>query len=157
MSARRSHLKSMIPELDEMREAVAATARGEYNGISHRAYMKQAQSLRSIYAQITSTWHNVAQEVHAERGESLPDVVELRYAERVSGWLREHARKTGELTEGGDLDLVNASSSMGRSDLAIIRLYASRHYEMVADYCERSAAVLDARAGELRDPSLPRP
>ncbi len=148
MSARTTHLENMIPELDVMRETVAADARDEAEMISHRAFLMQAKSLRTIYGQITSMWFNTAQEVKAETGEADEDTIELRYAERLGHWLRSHVRNTADMTEDGETDLTN-QKSMSESELAIVRLYALRHHEMVAGYCERHAATLDERAAVI--------
>jgi hypothetical protein len=156
MSARTTHLENMIPELDGMRDTVAVAAREEADNHSHRAYLMQAKSLRTMYGQITSTWFNTAQEVKAETVEADEDVIELRYAERLGRWLRTHASNTGDMMEGGETDALN-QHSFGESELAITRLYAHRHHEMVSDYCERHAAALDDRAATLRGDVLPRP
>lgn len=157
MSARVTHLESMIPELDVMRDAVAAAARNETDMLSHRAYLMQAKSLRTMYGQITSTWFNTAQEVKAEIGEDDGDIVELRYAERLGNWLRAHASQASDMTEGGATDLANQRGNLSESELAIVRLYALRHHEMVAAYCERHAAALDERAAALREDVAARP
>jgi hypothetical protein len=150
MSARQTHLEKMIPELDAMRDSVAAAARDETDKLSHRAYLMQAKSLRTMYGQITSTWFNTAQEVKAESGEDDEDVVELRYGERLGHWLRAHVGHTADMTEGGETDLANQRGDLSESELAIVRLYALRHHEMVAAYCEKHAAALDERLEELR-------
>lgn len=149
MSGRANHLKNMIPELDGMRDAVAAAARNETDMLSHRAYLMQAKSLRAMYGQIMSTWFSAAQEVKAEIGEDDEDIIEQRYAERLGKWLRQHVARTADMTEGGEADLMSQKTA-GESELAIIRTYASRHYEMVAAFCERHAAALEDRAAALR-------
>jgi hypothetical protein len=149
MSARTAHLENMIPELDGMRDTVAAAAREEADKHSHHAYLMQAKSLRTMYGQITSTWFNTAQEVKAETGEADENVIELRYAERLGHWLRAHASNTDDMMEGGETDGMSGHS-FGESELAITRLYAQRHHEMVAEYCDRHATALEERAGELR-------
>lgn len=156
MSARAIHLENMIPELDGMRDAVAASARNETEMLSHRAYLMQAKSLRTMYGQITSTWFNAAQEVKAETGETDEATIELRYAERLGQWLRSHVRNTAEMTEGGETDLAS-QNSMSEGELVIVRLYALRHHEMVAAFCEKHAAALDERAATLRDEAVARP
>lgn len=150
MSARKAHLEAMIPELDTMREDVASTARNDSDVISHRAYMKQAQCLRTIYGQIASTWFNAEQEVRNELGEAVDDVVELRYVTRLSDWLRAHVVQTADLTEGGAADIARQSSGVGEREVQINRLFADRHYKMIAEFCERSALALDERGRELR-------
>ena len=150
MSARKAHLEAMVPELDAMREDVASTARNDSDVISHRAHMKQAQSLRAIYGQIASTWFNAEQEVMNELGEVVDDVVELRYVTRLSEWLRAHVARTVDLTEGGVADISSQSSGVGEREVQINRLYAIRHHKMIAEFCERSALALDERACQLR-------
>lgn len=156
MTARVTHIENMIPELDGMRDAVAASARDETEMLSHSAYLMQAKSLRAMYGQITSTWFNTAQEVKAETGEVDEDEVELRYAVRLGDWLRAHVRHTADMTEGGETDLMNRKS-LSVSELAIARTYALRHHEMVAAFCEKHAAALDERAAALRGDTLARP
>lgn len=156
MSARITHIQNMIPELDVMRDAVAAAARDAADMPSHRAYLMQAKSLRAMYGQITSTWFNTAQEVKAETGETDEDTIELRYAERLGHWLRSHVRNTADMTEGGETDLAS-QNSMSEGELAIVRTYALRHHEMVAAFCEKHAAALDERAAALRGDVQTRP
>jgi hypothetical protein len=156
MSARTTHIENMIPGLDAMREAVAAAAREEADMLSHRAYLMQARSLRTMYGQITSTWFNTAQEVKAETGDTDDEAIELRYAERLSHWLRAHVGNAAGMMEGGETDATN-ENAFSESELAITRLYALRHHEMVADYCEEHAAALDDRAAVLRDDARARP
>ncbi len=151
MSARATHLENMIPELDAMRDIVAAAAHNEADMLSHRAYLMQAKSLRMMYGQITSTWFNATQEVKSEKGVADEETVEVRYAERLAHWLRAHVRHTADMTEGGETDLLNQRSSLSQSELAIIRQYALKHHEMVADYCEKQATALDERAAVLRE------
>ncbi len=151
MSARVIHLENMIPELDVMRDAVAATARDAADMPSHRAYLMQAKSLRTMYGQVTSTWFNAAQEVKAETGDADESEVELRYAERLGHWLRAHVRQTADMTEGSETDVLD------ESELAIVRTYALRHYEMVAAFCEKHAEALEDRAVALRGDVQARP
>ena len=157
MSARTTHIENMIPELDTMRDAVAAAAREETDTQSHHAYMRQARSLRAMYGQITSTWFNVEQEVKAETGSVDEETVELRYAERLGQWLRAHARDVAETMEGGEIDMLNECSSFKPAELATTRLFAARHHDMVAEFCERNAEALDDRAAALRGETSPRP
>lgn len=157
MSAREVHIAAMIPELDEMRSEVAASAHEETDNISLRAYHFQAVSLRSIYGQIASMWFNLSQEVKRETGEMVEDVIELRYVEHLSQWLREHVTNTAAMMEGGELDLISQKSRFTDIQLAATREYAVRHHAMVSDYCERSASTLDERAMELRGGVMPRP
>jgi hypothetical protein len=156
MSARHYHIDNMIPQLDEMREAVAAAAHDESNERSHKAYMRQAQSLRAIYGQVTSTWFNVEQELKSKTGSADEETTELLYAERLGDWLRAHAKYTLDTMEGGEIDIVNQCSNFREEELAILRLYAQRHHAMVADYCEKHATALEERAEELRN-AVPRP
>lgn len=147
MSARATHIGNMIPELDAMREAVAAASHADTDLRSQQAYRMQAKNLRTMYGQIQSTWFNTAQEVEAQTGETDEAVVELRYAERLGEWLRSHIETTTESLEGGDID---RGRDLSPRELYIARLAARRHHEMVADYCERHVAALAERAEELR-------
>ena len=148
MSAKSTHFESMIPELNVMRDVVAAAAHNDADKLSYRAHLRQAKSLRTMYGQITS-WFNVAQELKVSTGEINDNAVELRYAERLALWLRGHLRQTSDAIEGGETDVLHHQPNLSKEELAIMRLFALRHREMIAEYCERHSAILEARAAEL--------
>ena len=155
MSARNDHLCRMLPRLEEMRDAVARAARVDPDRLSHQAHLMQARTLRLIYGQITSTWANAAQEVAREAGEADEADVELLYAERLGHWLRAHVADTACQRESGEVRSRSGESS--ESDRDVVRVFAQRHYDMVAEYCETHADALERRAAELRWHPAPTP
>lgn len=149
MSAKTQHLDRMLPKLDEMRDAVARAAHVDPDARSHQAHLMQARALRAIYGQITSTWVNTAQEL-SRTGDVADEDVELLYAERLGSWLRAHVADTEARKQG-------LPSDFSRNDRDIVKLYAARHFDMVAEYCETHAAALEERVLELRSSAAPKP
>lgn len=131
-----------------MRSAVASAVGSETDPVSHRAYLYQAESLTEMFIQISSTWFDVELELRNSTFGEADEGVELIYAERLAHWMRSHARVAAD----GEIDPNRVKAKLGRLDhyLAAHRLYAARHHEMVADYCECVGLTLDARAEELR-------
>jgi hypothetical protein len=142
----------MLPELAMMRSVVASSAGSEMDPVSHRAYLYQAESLTDMFLQVSNVWFDVELEMRQSTYGEADEEVELVYAERLARWMRSHAGYVARVAAGGEIDPDKVKAKWGQLDVYIAghRLYAERHHEVVADYCERVASSLDARAEELR-------
>lgn len=77
----------IVSELREMRDRVATAARAETDGVSYRAYLLQARSLRSIEEQVAI--QNAAAMTRAIREDVLTDEsqVESYWLSMLADWL----------------------------------------------------------------------
>lgn len=138
---------NMIPEIRHMRDTVASLARADTDKISYGAYLLQARSLKLMEEKVTSLRYDA--NARAEREHlNEPQFCEQYYLEMLSVWLRNHIDGTTARKEGGEVDLVNAKS-MKPDELKIARLHASRHGDMVGEFCERYASEFSKWAGEI--------
>lgn len=146
-----SHALVMVEELEALRDAVAAAARVEKENISYRAYILQAQSIRSIRSQVTSLWADALAKTPPDN-RSDTELVEAKYVGMLSSWLKLHVATAEKSLVGGEFDEVSAADK-GTPVLEATRLWATRHLSLVTDFVQRHAAILDARQQELTAPT----
>lgn len=124
----------------------------DQNLMFHHASKTHAASLTVMGDMLRQAWFDAELKLRGTTIGEADDEVELAFADRLSRWLRDHAGYVERVAAGGDVEPGQVKAGPGRTELYIAahRLYAERHYEVIADYCDRMATLLEHRITELR-------
>lgn len=120
--------------------------------VFHHACVTHFRSLSTISRMLRDAWFDAELELRGSTLGQEDDEVELLFSERLAAWLRDHAAYVACVAAGGEIDPCRVKAGHRQLELYLAghRLYAERHHEMVAGYCDRVATSLEHRAAELR-------
>lgn len=152
MPDQRAHYQFMRSEFDRLPATLLGPGDPDKDLVFHHACWTHANSLTEMRDKLFHAWFDIEIEMRGTTHGNADNEVELVFAERLALWLREHAAYVERVAAGGEIDPGRVKAKAGSLEkyIAAHRLYATRHFDMVGDYCDRMATRLELRAAELR-------